>query len=113
MCYYLLPVQRDLATPLVAGLPADVICQKLKKRDDAICKLEFGASLKTVRKRAHPRVEGSGTGTFEVLGRDIPPCIFAEPYIPSGAQLLLIAAMLSCGPFVAGKEQERALNIEL
>ena len=49
MCYYLLPVQRDLATPLVAGLPADVICQKLKKRDDAICKLEFGASLKTVR----------------------------------------------------------------
>ena len=112
MCYYLLPVQRDLATPLVAGLPADVICQKLKKRDDAICKLEFGASLKTVRS-VPTHGSKAGTGTFEVLGRDIPPCIFAEPYIPSGAQLLLIAAMLSCGPFVAGKEQEGALNIEL
>ena len=78
MCYYLEPVKRELSTPLVAGLPADVICQKLKKRDDAICKLEYGENLKTVRSVPTHGSKAGGTGTFEVLGRT-----FLPAYLPS------------------------------
>ena len=73
MCYYIEPVKRDFSTPVAngappslaaathpfpavlrarrgaAGLPAEAVCKKLKQKDDAICKLEWGEQLKTVR----------------------------------------------------------------
>jgi hypothetical protein len=47
MCYYLEPVKRDMSQPMANGLPADAICKKLRKHDDALCAMEWGDQLKT------------------------------------------------------------------
>ena len=82
MCYYIEPVKRDFSTPVAngarpslaaathpfpavlrarrgaAGLPAEAVCKKLKQKDDAICKLEWGEQLKTVRAPSTARAQG-------------------------------------------------------
>eukprot|EP01051_Picozoa_sp_SAG22_P001890 SAG22_NODE_78_length_22065_cov_7.473095_9_plen_290_part_00 len=47
MCYYLEPIKRQVAQPIMSGLPPDVICKRLQKNDDQICALEWGETLKT------------------------------------------------------------------
>ena len=60
-----LPRRRHALVPAVlrarrgaAGLPADAVCKKLKQKDDAICKLEWGEQLKTVRAPSTARAQG-------------------------------------------------------
>jgi hypothetical protein len=36
-------------------MPAAKICERLKKKDDAICSLEWGEQLKTVSAELNPR----------------------------------------------------------
>ena len=60
-----LPRRRHALVPAVlrarrgaAGLPAEAVCKKLKQKDDAICKLEWGEQLKTVRAPSIARAQG-------------------------------------------------------
>lgn len=48
-CYYLGGVEEsatgtlgDMSKPMSWGLPADKICEKLKKKDNTICDLRYG-----------------------------------------------------------------------
>ena len=40
-CYYIEPIQREVSRPVSNGLPADKICQRLKKSSSEICSVQF------------------------------------------------------------------------
>lgn len=60
-CYYLGGLEEsatgilgEVSKPLSWSMPADKICEKLKKKDNQICDLKFGKGLVTVHYRAQP-----------------------------------------------------------
>jgi hypothetical protein len=43
-CYFVDPIKREVSQPLKNGVPADRICQRLKKKSGEICTLKYSSS---------------------------------------------------------------------
>ena len=104
MCYYLEPVKREMSTPMVGGLPADLICKKLAKRDDAICKLEWGEQLKTVRSMSL----GAAKRRWTRLPAPLRVCFRREEHAAHTCCHVFAASLLVAGGVAyAGERPER------
>eukprot|EP00298_Acanthocystis_sp_HF-20_P007639 c17185_g1_i1.p1 GENE.c17185_g1_i1~~c17185_g1_i1.p1 ORF type:complete len:156 (+),score=59.03 c17185_g1_i1:70-537(+) len=41
LCYYIDTVKRDISKPVIAGVPAIKICERIAKKDSQVCELSY------------------------------------------------------------------------